>query len=112
MGDSGYKPQKGEKVIAMTDTNGYVLAPLPVAPGNESAMVLLPKSLKALKHVAQEVGVALRGAEGKLDGGFDSRATRKCIVNAGMIPHSPEHPRNRKRTKRGRNRLVNAAIHA
>ena len=27
----------------MTDNNGYVLAPLPVAPVNETDMVLLPK---------------------------------------------------------------------
>ena len=33
-----------EKVIAMTDNNGYVLAPLPVAPVNETDMVLLPKA--------------------------------------------------------------------
>jgi hypothetical protein len=31
-GSSGYKPQKGEKVIAMTDNQGSVLAPVPVAP--------------------------------------------------------------------------------
>ena len=35
--------RKGRKVIAMTDNNGYVLAPLPVAPVNETDMVLLPK---------------------------------------------------------------------
>ena len=40
----------------MTDNNGYVLAPLPVAPVNETDMVLLPEGLKALKKVAQEVG--------------------------------------------------------
>jgi hypothetical protein len=39
----------------MTDNNGYVLAPLPVAPVNETDMVLLPKGLNALKQVAKEV---------------------------------------------------------
>ena len=57
-----YKHQTGEKVIAMTDNNGYVLAPLPVAPVNETDMVLLPEGLHALKQVATEVGVDLRGA--------------------------------------------------
>jgi hypothetical protein len=89
-----------------------VLAPLPVAPGNESDMVLLPKSLQARKPVAPEVGGARRGASVNREGGFDSRATRQGIVNAGMSPHIPEKPRNRTRTKRGRQRLVNAAIHA
>ena len=46
----------------MTDNNGYVLAPLPVAPVNETDMVLLPEGLHALKQVAKEVGLDLRGA--------------------------------------------------
>ena len=75
-------------------------------------MVLLPKGLHALKQVAKQVGLDLRGAYLNLDGGFDSIANRKCIFNAGMIPNIPENPRNRKHTKRGRKRLFNAAIHA
>jgi len=94
----------------MTDNNGYVLTPLPVAPVNETDMVLLPKGLNALKQVAKEVGLDLRGAYVNLDGGFDSRANRKAIFNAGMIPNIKENPRNRKRPKRGRKRLFNAAI--
>src|SRR6201993_4384778 len=34
IGYSGHKHQKGEKVIAIIDNNGYVLVPLPVAPVN------------------------------------------------------------------------------
>jgi hypothetical protein len=83
-----------------------------VAPINETDMVLLPEALKALKQVAKEVGVDLRGAYLNLDGGFDSIANRRSIFNAGMIPNIPENPRNRKRPKRGRKRLFNAAIHA
>jgi len=67
----------------MTDNHGYVLAPLPVAPVNETDMVLLPKGLNALKQVAKEVGLDLRGAYVNLDGGFDSRANRKAIFNTG-----------------------------
>src|SRR5215469_3207821 len=105
IGYSGHKHEKGEKVIAMTDNKGYVLAPLPVAPVNETDMVLLPKGLTALKQVAKEVGLDLRGAYVNLDGGLDSSANRKGIFNAGMIPNSKENPRNRKRPKRGRKRL-------
>ena len=43
--------------------------------------------------------------------GFDSKANRKAIFNAGLIPNIPENPRNRKRTKRGRKRLFDAVIH-
>jgi hypothetical protein len=74
-------------------------------------MVLLPQGLHALKQVAQEVGLDLRGAYLNLDGGCDSTHNRKCIFNAGMIPNIPENPRNRKRPKRGRKRLFNKAIH-
>jgi len=89
-----------------------VLAPVPVAPVNETDMVLLPEGLKALKRVAKAVGVDLRGAYLNLDGGFDSTHNRKCIFNAGLMPSIKENPRNRKTTKRGRKRLFNAAIHA
>jgi hypothetical protein len=93
----------------MTDNNGSVLAPLPVAPSHETDMVLLPKGLNALQQVAKEVGLDLRGAYVNLDGGFDSRANRTCIFHAGMIPDITENPRNRKHTKRGRKRFFNAA---
>ena len=89
-----------------------MLAPVPVAPVNETDMVLLPEGLKALKKVAKEVGVDLHGAYLNLDGGFDSKANRKAIFNAGLLPNIPENPRNRKRPKRGRKRLFNTAIHA
>jgi hypothetical protein len=89
-----------------------VLSPLPVAPVNETDMTLLPEGLKALKKVAKEVGLDLKGAYLNLDGGFDSTYNRKCIFNAGMIPNIPENPRNRKATKRGRKRFFNEAIHA
>jgi hypothetical protein len=75
-------------------------------------MVLLPQGLHALKQVAKEVGVDLRGAYLNLDGGFDSTRNRKCIFNAGLIPNIKENPRNRKHTKRGRKRFFDEAIHA
>src|SRR5215475_2928473 len=75
-------------------------------------MVLLPEGLKALKRVAKEVGLDLRGAYLNLDGGFDSAHNRTCSFNVGLIPNITENPRNRKHTKRGRKRLFNAAIHA
>ena len=96
----------------MTDNNGYVFSPLPVAPVHQTDMVLFPEGLKALKKVAKEVGLDLRGAYVNLDGGFDSTPNRKCIFNAGMMPNIKENPRNRKTTKRERKRLFHDAIHA
>jgi hypothetical protein len=111
-GYSGHKHQKGEKVIAIIDNHGYVLAPLPVAPVNEADTVLLPEGLKALKRVAKLTGWCLQGSYLKLDGGFDSRHNRKAIFNAGMMPNIKENPRNRKTTKGGRKRFCHHAIHA
>jgi hypothetical protein len=99
IGYSGYKHQKGEQVIAITDNHGYILAPLPVAPINETDLILLPQGLKALKQVAKQVGLDLTGAYLNLDGVFDSTHNRKCIFNAGLIPNIPENRRNRKRPK-------------
>src|SRR6267142_2079392 len=99
IGYSGHKHQKGEKVIAIIDNHGYVLAPVPVAPVNETDMVLFPEGLKALKEVAKEVGLDLRGAALNLDGSFDSAHNRKCIFNAGLIPNITENPWNRKHPK-------------
>jgi len=112
LGYSGHKHQKGEKVIAIIDNNGYVLAPLPVAPVNEADTVLFPEGLKALKRVAKLTGLGLQGAYLNLDGGFDSKSNRKAIFHAGMMPNIKENSRNRKTPKRGRKRLFNAAIHA
>jgi transposase len=75
-------------------------------------MILLPDGLNALKRVAKTVGLDLGGAYLNLDASFDSTHNRKCIFNAGMIPNIKENLRNRKRTKRGRKRFFNAAIHA
>jgi transposase len=88
---SGHKHQKGEKVIAIIDNNGYVLAPLPVAPVNAADTVLFPKGLKALKREAKLTGLGLKDAYLNLDGGFDSAANRKAIFNAGMIPNIKEN---------------------
>jgi Transposase DDE domain len=112
MGDAGYKHQQGEKGIAITDHHGYVGAPVPVAPVNETDRVLFAEGLKALKQVAKQGGLDRRGAYLNRDGGFDSRVNRQCIFHAGLMPNIPQNPRNRQRPKRGRKRRFNATIHA
>jgi transposase len=112
IGYSGHKHQKGEKVVAIVENNGFVLAPLPVAPVNEADTVLLPDGLNALKRVARLTDLKIDGSYLNLDGGFDSRRNRKAIFNAGLVPNVKENPRNRKAPKRGRKRLFNAAIHS
>jgi transposase len=108
---SGHKHQKGEKVIAIIDNNGSILAPVPVAPVNEADTILLPESVNMLKRIAKLTGLELNRSYLNLDGGFDSKHNRKVIFNAGMIPNIPENPRNRNTTKRGRKRFFDHAIH-
>ena len=112
IGYSGHKHQKGEKIIAIIDNNGFVLAPVPVAPVNEPDTVLLPDGLNELNRVARLADLKIDGAYLNLDGGFDSRHNRKAIFNAGLIPNIKENPRNRQVPKRGRKRLFNAAVHS
>ena len=109
IGYSGHKHQKGEKVIAIIDNHGYVLAPLPVAPVNEADTVLFPQGLKALKRMATADGSGAQGSYLNLDGGFDSRRNRKAIFNADMIPNIKENPRNRQPPQRGRKRWFNTS---
>ena len=111
IGYSGHKHQKGEKVMAIIDNHGYILAPVPVAPVNEADTVLLPQGLSTLKRLANLTGLELNRSYLNLDGGFDSKSNRKVIFNAGLIPNIKENPRNRQTIKRGRKRLFNAAIH-
>jgi transposase len=112
IGYSGHKHQKGEKILAIIDNNGFVLAPVPVVPVNEADTVLLPEGLSALKRIARLTNLKIDGSYLNLDGGFDSRHNRKAIFNAGLIPNIKANSRNRKAPKRGRKRLFNAAIHS
>jgi len=68
IGYSGHKHQTGEKIIAIVDNNGFVLAPLPVAPVNEADTVLLPDGLKTLKRVARLTGLKIDGSARVIDG--------------------------------------------
>jgi transposase len=98
-------------VVAIADNRGNVLSPLTIAPVNEGDIVLLPDGLKDLKRVTREVGLDLTGAVLNLDAGFDSKANRKCVFNAGMKPNIKENPRNRKKPKRGRKRFFDEVLY-
>jgi hypothetical protein len=92
-------------VLALVDNHGYVLSPLTLAPVNEVDLRLLPAGLQDLKRVACEAGLDLTGAVLNLDAGFDSKANRKSVDNAGLKPNLKENPRNRQQPKRGRHRF-------
>jgi transposase len=97
-------------VIAGVENHGDVLSPLTMAPVNEGDMVLLPAGRKDLKRVTRQVGLYVTGAVLNLDAGFDSKAHRQGVFNAGLKPTIKENPRNRQKPKRGRKRFVAAAL--
>ena len=98
-------------MIALVENHGYVLSPLTMAPVNEVDLVLLPEGLKDLKRVVRAAGLAVSGAVLNLDAGFDSKANRKCVFNAGLKPNIKENPRNRQKLKRGRKRFFDNALY-
>jgi transposase len=95
-------------VIALVDNHGYVLSPLTIAPVNEVDLMLLPQGLKDLKRVTRAAGLELTSAGVNRDAGFDSKANRKCLFNAGLTPTIKENPRNRQKPKPGRRRFFDA----
>ncbi len=99
-------------MIAISDNHGSGLSPLTLAPVNKSDSVLLAEGLKDLKSVANDAGIEINGATINLDAGFDSKANRKHVFNAGMKPNIAENPRNRQKPKRGRKRFFDAVLYA
>jgi hypothetical protein len=79
--------RRAKKILAIIDNNGFVLAPLPVAPVNEAGTVLLPERLNALKRMARLAALKIGGSYLNLDGGFNSGHNRNAIFNAGLIPN-------------------------
>jgi hypothetical protein len=61
-------------------------------------------------RVARMAGIDLQDSIVSLDGVYDCRSNRKAIFNRGMIPNINPNPRGRKRLKRGRKPLFEAAI--
>jgi transposase len=111
IGYSGHKHQTGEKIIAIIDNNGYVIAPMAAAPVNESDMVLLHPTFKYLKIVLLALGLTIAGAIFNLDAGFDSKRNRRLVYRFGMKPNIKENPRNRIHAKRGAKRFFDSEIY-
>ncbi len=108
-GYSGHKHQKGNKIIAATDCNGYVLAGANIETVNQSDMRLLLKSLNELRSNLKSFKAEIEGKPiVNLDSGFDSLENRKLVTKAGFRPNIKENKRNRKTPKRGRKRIFDS----
>lgn len=115
MDTGGHKHQKGEKILVVTDNNGFVIAPLVAAPVNQSDMVLLPNSFKCFKDIILLLGLTLAGTifnfNFGLDSGFDSKKNRSLVYLLNMKPNIKENPRNRKSAKLGRKRFFDSVVY-
>ena len=112
-GYSGHKHQKGNKIVAIQDNAGNVIAPMTVSTVNQSDMVLLTDALNDLKTTCAQTGIEVPDKTAlNLDAGFDSRKNRKTVWNAGLKPNIKENQRNRKKTKRGRKRFFDNELYA
>ena len=112
-GYSGHKHQKGNKIIAIQDNAGNILAPMTVSTVNQLDMILLTDALKDLKVTCTRTGLKVPDKTVlNLDAGFDSRKNRKMVWNAGLKPNIKENPRNRKKIKRGRKRFFDNELYA
>jgi hypothetical protein len=60
-GYSGHKHQKGNKIVAIQDNAGNILAPMTVETVNQSDIVLLTNALKDLKTTCAQTGMQLPG---------------------------------------------------
>lgn len=110
IGYNGHKHFKGEKVVAIVDRNVNVIAPYVTAPGNKNESPLLKPALTGLKKIINRIGTSIKGSVSSWDGVYDSKKNRKLIFNAGMIPNIPENKRNRKKRKRGKQRIFSTFI--
>lgn len=110
LGFSGHKHMVSEKVVALSDRNCNVISPMTIAPGNYHEGPLFIKAFNSLKDICKRAGIVLKKSIASLDSAYDSRANRKQIFNAGMIPNIKANPRNRKHTKRGRKRFYDASV--
>jgi len=112
-GYSGHKHQKGNKIVAIQDNQGNVLAPMTITTVNQSDMLQLPNALKDLKITCRRCRIDIpTNTSLNLDAGFDSRKNRKIVWNAGLKPNIKENPRNRKTVKRGRKRFFDQDLYA
>lgn len=110
LGFSGHKHMVSEKIVAFVDRHCHVLSPMIVAPGNRHEGPLFKESFGFLKSLFKRLGKSLHNSKVSLDAAYDSKANRKMIFNAGMIPNIKENRRNRKKTKRGRKRFYDEEI--
>lgn len=96
LGYSGHKHQKGLKELVIVDNNGFVIAPLVIAPVNRHDAVLLPESVRLFRGFADRTGIPIHGSKITFDSGFDGQENKQVIKKAGLVPVIRPNRRNTK----------------
>ena len=97
--------------MPLVDGNGYILATTDIVAGNHNDAYQVTETLKKLFADLKRTGLSYTGAFFNADSSFDTRAARKVLWNAGVIPNIDENKRGRKTTKRGRKRHFNRDVY-
>lgn len=107
----GRKKAKTSNILPITDANGNILASTGIVAGNHNDAFELKDNLRAAFKFIKRQGIAIAGSYFNADATFDTKAARWTCFNHKLIPNIVENSRFRKRPKRGRKRLFNAAIY-
>ncbi len=105
------KKAKTSNIRPMTDHNGYIVASTEIIAGNHHDAYDLKLNLQGAFRAIKALGLSIAGAYFNADSGFDTRAARQVCFNHKIIPNIAENKRNRKHTKRGRQRLFNPQVY-
>lgn len=82
--------------MAIVENNGFVIAPLVVAPVNKHDALLVPESLGLFRSFADSIGLHINQTKITFDAGFDGETNKRLIRGINLIPVI--HP-NRRNTK-------------
>lgn len=100
IGYSGHKHQKGEKILAISDNLGNVVAPLIVNSINVHDTRLFPDSLYNFLELAHYQELDVKNSFLTLDTGFDSQLNRNLILEFNLVPVIKPNPGRKSQTKR------------
>lgn len=107
----GRKKAKTTNILPITDANGFIIASTGLVAGNHNDAYNLKPHLQAAFRWLKQQGLSIRGAYFNADSAFDTQEARKTCFNHGLKPNIPENKRNRKKNKRGRQRIFNEEVY-
>ncbi len=96
IGYSGYKHQKGEKELTITDNKGFIIGPITLKPVHHHDTTIGPEVLTEFISFSNRIGMDLESAALTLGAGFDSKVNHEIIKEQGLTPVIYPNKRNTK----------------